>query len=71
MSVPRKRNPYRESTARTTFSAIGLGLGVASAGLAVGHLYRKPSVAISAVVLGVGLACWHLPWSKIGEPSEP
>ena len=67
MRIQRKRNPDRESTARTTFSAIGLGLGVTSIGLAIGNLYHKPSVSIGAVVLGLGLVAWHLPWREIGE----
>ena len=50
---------------RRTMSAIGLGLAATGVGVAIGDLYRKPSIAVGAVVLGVGLIAVHLPWDHL------
>ena len=65
--LPRRRNPSRLTTTRRTLTAIGVGLGIAGVGAGIGDLYRKPSITIGAMVLGVGVTLIHLPWSKYGE----
>lgn len=59
-------NPEAVLTTRRTLTAVGLGLGVASVGATLGDLYRKPSLALGGMVLGLGLAAIHLPWDRYG-----
>lgn len=62
----RRRNPEPTTIMRHALSAVGLGLGVAGASAALGEIYRRPSIALGGLVLGVGLTALHFPWSRIG-----
>lgn len=52
---------------RRTLTAVGLGIGVASVGATLADLYRRPSLALGGMVLGLGLTTLHLPWDQFGK----
>ncbi len=67
--LPRRRtnpNPYHLTVTRHTLTAIGVGMGIAGVGAGIGTLYRKPSISIGALVLGMGVTLIHIPWSRYG-----
>lgn len=65
-------NPPRhhQTPGRRTASAIGLGVGVAGIGLTIGDIYRRPSIALGGMVLGIGLTALHLPWADLLQGGE-
>jgi len=59
------QNPISRGPTRRTLAALGLGIGIAGVGATIADLYRKPAIAIGALVLGAGVAIAHLPWGNI------
>lgn len=62
----RRRNPEHMTPMRQAVNAIGMGVGIAGVGAVVGDFYRRPSISLGGLVLGIGVTAIHFPWPRIG-----